>query len=118
MKMKFIKENLRVVIAVIVALVLIIGGVIFLALNKEETPDNNKTEDNREQQIAEITGMTGDDAIAIVKKKFYGDNYEFSVEITADSLYKVTSINTIDNSEIIYYVDPASGLSYVDIDTN
>jgi len=117
--MKFIKNNLRVVIAVALSFILIIAGMIFLALEKEEdTPNNEIGQEEKLEQITEITGMSGNDAIEIVKANFYSNNYEFKVEVTNDSLYKVTAISSIDNSKTIYYVDPTNKMAYADIDTN
>ena len=48
---------------------------------------------------------------------FYSDNYSFKTEVTEDSLYKVTVTNIVENTEIIYYVDPSSGQAYIDMDT-
>lgn len=115
--MKFIKENLRVVIAVLIAVILIITGVIILVTQEENSKDDNKEQENIKEQISEITGMTGEDAIDIVKKNFHSYIYEYAVEVTKDSLYKVIVENTYDKSEIVYYVDPNTGNSYIDIDT-
>lgn len=116
--MKFIKENLRVVIAVGVAIILIIAGIIMILVNND-IKDNNSNNDHEEQasKIEDVTGMSKEDAIEIVKENFYSDNYKFSVEVTIDSLYKVTAINIVDNSEIVYFVDPANEKVYIDIDT-
>ena len=114
--MRFIKENLRVIIAVFIALTLIAICTILLAIY-DDTKENNKQE-NIKEQIIEITGMTSDDAIDIVKDNFYSNNYEFMAEATSDSLYKVIVTNIIDNGKTIYYVDPSNGQSYIDIDTN
>ena len=120
--MKFIKSNLRLIIAIIVAIILIVAGVIIINLNKEEkgkdTPTKEEQEEQREDQLAEVTDMTGDQAIEIVKKNFGSDNYEFRYEVTEDSFYKVIVTNIVDDSEIIYYVDPTNGKSYIDMDTD
>ena len=114
--MKFIKENLRVFIAVCVALILIIiGGILMLTNNSEN--DLDIEQGNKKEELAEITGMSETDAIEIVKSNFHSDNYEFFVEITSDSLYKVKAVSKTSDSEIIYYVDPINGKAYVDIDT-
>ena len=115
--MKFIKENLRVFIAVCIALVLIVAGVILLLVNDDKN-DLSKEQEQKEETLTEVTGMSGDDAIEIVKQHFNGNNYEFVVEITSDSLYKVTAVSKFDNSTITYFVDPVTGKAYIDIDTN
>lgn len=117
--MKFIKENIRLTIAVIVALSLILAGVILIVFNKDdkkETP-NTPTEETREEQLVESTGMTKEQAIEIVKENFGSDNYEFTAEATNDGFYKVTAKNTVEDTEIVYYVDPTNGLYYVDLET-
>lgn len=118
--MKFIKDNLRVIIAVVIALVLIVTGFILLAIGKEEEAPINKVEEEqtKEEQLAQITGVSANDAVDIVKDNFYSDNYQFKTEVTKDSLYKVIVTNIIDNSQIIYYVDPVTRDAYIDIDTN
>ncbi len=120
--MKFIKNNLRLIIAIAVALLLIIAGVIIINLAKEEegkdTPTKEEQEEQREDQLEEATDMTGEQAIEIVKENFGSDNYEFRYEVTEDSFYKVIVTNIVDDSEIIYYVDPTNGKSYIDMDTD
>lgn len=116
--MKFIKENLRVLIAVLVAIILIAAGSIMLLLKGEEPKKDDTNQKQREEEIIEVTGMSGMDAIEIVKRNFYSNNYEFFVEVTSDSLYKIRAVSKSDNTEIIYFVDPVNGKAYVDIDTN
>lgn len=116
--MKFIKNNLRLIIPVGIAIILIVVGVILLIIKDEEKPMKPNNEVNKEEQITTVTGMSGEDAIDLVKKNFYGDNYTFTVEVTQDSLYRVIASNTTTNTKTIYYVDPANGQAYVDIDTN
>lgn len=116
--MKLIKENLRVFIAVCIALVLIVIGVVLLLTNNDSKNNLEEEQKQREEEITEVTGMSANDAIEIVKKNFYGDNYEFFVEITSDSLYKVKAVSKTSDSELIYFVDPVNGKAYIDIDTN
>lgn len=116
--MKFIKENLRLVVAVCVALVLIAVGVVLLLTNNDVESNLEEEQKQREEELTEVTGMSANDAIEIVKKNFYGDNYEFFVEITSDSLYKIKAVSKTSSSEIIYFVDPVNGKAYIDIDTN
>ena len=115
--MNFIKKNLRLIIPVGIALILIITGIILLIIKKEKPIEPNQNI-NKEEQITVVTGISGEDAIDLVRKNFYSDNYTFTVEVTSDSLYKVTANNTITNTKTIYYVDPSNGQAYVDIDTN
>lgn len=117
--MKFIKENIRLTIAVIVALSLILAGVILIVFNKDDKKEkpNTPTEETREEQLVESTGMTKEQAIEIVKENFGSDNYEFTAEATNDGFYKVTAKNTVEDTEIVYYVDPTNGLYYVDLET-
>lgn len=118
--MKFIKENLRLIIAVFIALLLIIIGVILLNTTKEEKkkePSKEVVEQNKEDKLVDATGMTKEDAIEIVKENFESDNYEFSATVTNDGLYKVVVTNTVDESKIVYFVDPTDGRYYVDLET-
>lgn len=118
--MKFIKENIRLIIAVVIALILIITGVIIINLNnddKDKPTTPLKEEQAREEQFIEATGMSGDDAISIVKGNFGSDNYEFKAEATDDGLYKVTVTNIVNQENIIYFVDPTNGMAYIDMET-
>lgn len=119
--MKFIKENLRLVIAVAIAFILIITGVILLNVNKDEEVNNkvpSVQEETREEQLVNATGMTKEDAIEIVKENFGSDNYSFDASATQDGLYKVVVTNTVEESTITYFVDPTTGIAYVDMGTN
>lgn len=119
--MKFIKENLRLIIAVSIALILIITGVILLNINKDKEDDKQTpptTEENREEQLVSATGMTKEDAIEIVKLNFGSDNYTFDANATNDGLYKVVVTNTVDESKLVYFVDPVTGNAYIDIGAN
>lgn len=117
--MKFIKENMRLVVAVFIAVVLIIAGIVLLNIDNDK--DEGKVqppsveEKTREEQLEESTGMTKEEAIEIVKDNFKSDNYEFTSVATDDGLYKVVITNIIDQTEIIYYVDPSNGMAYVDM---
>lgn len=116
--MKFLKENIRLVVAIVIAIILILTGVILI-----NTKDDNESttptveEKTKEEQLVNATGMTGEDAIKIVKDNFGSDNYTFEAEATNDGLYKVVVTNIVDNKEIIYFVDPTNGMAYIDMDT-
>lgn len=116
--MKFIKSNIRLIVAVVIAIILIVVGVFFLNNNKpaEDSPnDTLVSEEKREEQIKEITGMSKEEAIDIVKENFGSDNYEFKAEATEDGLYKVVVTNTIEKTTITYFVDPNDGTFYIDM---
>lgn len=116
--MKFIKNNLRVIIAVGIAIILIVTGVLLLN-NDSNNKNNGDVVDNeklKEEDVISVTGVSSDDAIELVKKNFGSDNYEFSAELTADGLYKVTVTNVVDDSKIIYYVDPTTNTAYINMD--
>lgn len=113
--MKFIKENLRVVIAVAIAIILIITGVIFISLDNDSEQEKPNKEQPQEENLKEITGMSKEDAIELVKPNFVSDNYEFSAVATADGFYKVIVKNTVEETEIIYYVDPTNETFYIDM---
>ena len=119
--MKFIKENMRLVIAVLIAVILIVSGVIILNINKdnqEKPEDSNVNEqESIEESLNNATGFSKEDAIEIVKDNFESDNYEFIATATNDGLYKVVVKNTVTKSEIIYYVDPTNGNAYIDLGT-
>lgn len=118
--MKFIKENMRLVIAVVIAMVLIITGVVLINATKEEEKTNapQKEQISNEESLNDATGFSKDDAIDIVKVNFESDNYEFTATATNDGLYKVVVKNIVTESEIIYYVDPINGNAYIDLGTN
>ncbi|MBQ7136753.1 MAG: hypothetical protein IJO43_02095 [Bacilli bacterium] len=118
--MKFIKKNIRLTVAVIIALGLILAGVVLLFINddnQKKNPDVPVKEETREEQMVEATGMTKEQAIEIVKENFGSDNYEFTAEATNDGFYKVTAKNTVEDTETVYYVDPTNGSYYVDLET-
>ena len=118
--MKFIKENMRVVIAVIIAIILIVTGSILMGITKNEKAPvkPHEEQENIEENLNDATGFSKEDAISVVKENFGSDNYEFNATATNDGLYKVVVKNTITNSEIIYYVDPTNGNAYIDLGTN
>ena len=118
--MKFIKENMRLVIAVLIATVLIITGVVLITINKSEDTPNTPQEEQEsvEESLNNATGFSKEDAINIVKENFQSDNYEFTATATNDGLYKVVVKNIVTESEIIYYVDPTNGNAYIDLGTN
>lgn len=118
--MKFIKENIRLVVAVIIALILITIGVILLYVDNNENKDNYEkpvVEQTREEQLVNATGMTKEDAIELVKENFGSDNYEFTATATNDGMYKVVVKNVVEETKIVYYVDPSNGTFYVDLET-
>lgn len=116
--MKYIKENLRIFVAVIVACVLIVLGIILILIDNNGKNDLDNKQQIREEELIEITGMSKEDAIEVVKNNFHGNNYDFFVEITSDSLYEVKAVSKTSDSEIIYFVDPVNGKAYINIDTN
>jgi len=117
--MSFIKNNLRVFVAVTIALVLIVISMILIATNgKPEDNHASLEHEGKEELIIETTGMSGKDAITIIKDNYYSNNYDFFVEVTDDSLYKVVAVNKTDDSEIVYFVDPVNEKTYVNIDAN
>ena len=116
--MNFIKNNLRIFIAVGVAIVLIIVGIIIVATSPKQEVTKPNNDRQLEEKLEEVTGMSKEEAIDIIKEYFKSDNYEFEVVVTNDSLYKITAINTETKEEVIYYVDPTNGMAYIDIDTN
>lgn len=116
--MKFIKSNIRLIVAVVIAIILIVAGVVFLNTNKKEdatTKNPVAEEKTRGDKIEEVTGMTKEDAINIVKDNFGSDNYEFKAEATEDGLYKVVVTNTVEKTTITYFVDPNNGMFYIDM---
>jgi len=118
--MKFIKENMRLVIAVLIAIVLIVTGVFLISINKnEETPSTpQEKQESIEESLNDATGFSKEDAIDVVKEYFKSDNYEFTATATNDGLYKVVVKNIVTDGEIIYYVDPTNGNAYIDLGTN
>ena len=113
--MKFIKENLRIVIAVVIAIVLIVAGVLFVSFGKDKAQEKPNKDKTQEESLEEITGMSKEDAIELVKPNFMSDNYEFSAVANGDGFYKVTVKNIVENTEIIYYVDPTTKTFYIDM---
>jgi len=118
--MKFIKENRRVVIAILIAIVLIISGIILIGVNKDEKAPikQPETEESIEEDLNNATGFSKEDAVKVVKENFTSDNYEFTATATKDGLYKVVVKNIVTDSKIIYYVDPTDGNAYIDLGTN
>ncbi len=116
--MKFIKSNIREVVFVSMAILLIIVCYLLLVYDSKHSEKVNPIDESErlEDQIKEITGMSKEDAIELVKPNLESENYVFASEITNDSLYKVTATNTINDEKTIYYVDPTNSKVYIDID--
>ena len=97
-------------------LVIIVLIVIAVALSGEkEKTEKPKKEDNAEvivsdeNTIKEEYGFSKEDAIAVVKKSYNSDNYEFTAKAREDNKYIVTVKNTETGSTYKYLVDPNDG---------
>ena len=110
-----------IIVAVIVLLCLVV--IIVTKGNKknddEGKPASGDIVDNKSdftsKDLKDIYGMSGEDAIEIVKKDFKSDTFEFSYDIDKDSQYIITAKNKITGTVYKYSVDPSSG-SYYTID--
>ncbi len=111
----YIKNNLRIVIPVIISIVIIIIGIIYI--NWDGSYENKlQNEATLEENLFNRTGMSKEDAIELVKPNFVNEVYVFSSEATNDNLYKVTATNTVSLDEKVYYVDPTTSKIYEDFD--
>lgn len=116
--MYFIKENKRELIAVVIA-VIFIGVGLFLLNDRNGNVLVKPYEDsssNRQEVVESVTGMSGEDAIKIVKENFLGENFTFEDELSKDDLYRIVVTNIVTGDEIIYFVDPVTGKYFVNID--
>lgn len=111
------KKNRKYVLGIGAALLVIIVLIILVVAlsGKEEEPDKPKKEDDTkvivsdENTIKEEYGFSKEDAIAVVKKSYNSDNYEFSAKAREDNKYIVTVKNTETGSTYKYVVDPNDG---------
>lgn len=112
------KKNRKYVYGIGIAL-LVIVVLIFVAtaLSKEEEEPGKKPVDKEKEEvivsdentIKEEYGFSKEDAIAVVKKSYNSDNYEFSAKAREDNKYIVTVKNTETGSTYKYVVDPNDG---------
>ena len=72
----------------------------------QSTLNQINTEENT---IKDEYGFSKEDAIAVVKKSYNSDNYEFSAKAREDNKYIVTVKNTETGSTYQYVVDPNDG---------
>lgn len=111
------EKNRKLIRAIAIGLlVIIVLIVIAVALSgEEEKTEKPKKEDNAEvivsdeNTIKEEYGFSKEDAIAVVKKSYNSDNYEFSAKAREDNKYIVTVKNTETGSTYKYVVDPNDG---------
>lgn len=112
------KKNRKYVYGVGIALlVIVILIIVAVALNnngdeKEKKPGTEGETDvivSDENTIKEEYGFSKEDAIAVVKKTYNSDNYEFSAKAREDNKYIVIVKNTETGSTYQYVVDPNDG---------
>ncbi len=116
--MKKIKTNLRFIIPLTLAIIIIIASIIYLKRNQNDTLNSTITSQQvLEQQLLEISGMSKIDAFELIKPMLDEANYTYTVEATTDNLYKIVVLTSYDNKENIYYVDPTNSKVYIDIDS-
>ena len=116
--MYFIKENKRELIAVVIA-VIFIGVGLFLLHDRDGNVLVKPYEDsssNRQEIVENVTGMSGEDAVKLVKENFLGENFTFEAILSKDDLYKIVATNIVTGDKIIYFVDPVTGKYFVNID--
>ncbi len=117
---KISKGNEKIFAIVVVAIVLVCFVVIVLTRGNKKNDDEGKpaaadiVEDNNftSNDLKSIYGMSGEEAIEIVKKDFKSDTFEFSYDTDGESQYIVVAKNKITGSEYKYAVDPSSGSYY------
>ena len=109
-------------IIVAVVLVLCLVGVIVTRGSKKNDdvkPSSGDIVDDKidftDKDLKDIYGMSGEDAIEIVKRDFKSDTFEFSYEVDKNSQYIVIAKNKITGTVYKYSVDPSSG-SYYTVD--
>ncbi len=115
------KEALLGVVLVVIILVCVIAVV--LTRGKKTNKNDDKTpatidikeekQDFTEKDLKDIYGMSGKEAIEIVKKDFKSDTFDFSVEVDENSNYIVTAKNKITETIYRYSIDPSNGSYYV-----
>lgn len=112
------KKNRKYVYGIGIALLVIIVLIfVATALSKEEEEPGKKPVDKEKEEvivsdentIKEEYGFSKEDAIAVVKKSYNSDNYEFSAKAREDNKYIVTVKNTETGSTYKYVVDPNDG---------
>ena len=109
----------------LVAIILVCVITVVVTRGNKSNKDDEKTpagtdikedqKDFTEKDLSDIYGMSGKEAIEIVKKDFKSDTFDFSVEVDQDSNYIVIAKNKITETEYRYSVDPSNG-SYYAID--
>ena len=101
-------------IALLVIVVLLIVAVALKGNNDDEKEKPGKDGEDKvivsdENTIKDEYGFSKEDAIAVVKKSYNSDNYEFSAKAREDNKYIVTVKNTETGSTYQYVVDPNDG---------
>lgn len=111
------KSTKLLIIAIIIALITIVFGVVLLLKNNKNSPINKTDNSPSEEMIEQNYEFTKEDAINLIKPLFHSDNYTFEAELNNDSLYIVTITNTLNSTKYIYYVDPATRTYRIDENT-
>ena len=100
-------------IALLVIVVLLIVAVALKGNDDEKEKPGKDGEDkvivSDENTIKDEYGFSKEDAIAVVKKSYNSDNYEFSAKAREDNKYIVTVKNTETGSTYQYVFDPNDG---------
>ena len=101
-------------IALLVIVILLIVAVALKGNNGNEKEKPGKDGEDKvivsdENTIKDEYGFSKEDAIAVVKKSYNSDNYEFSAKAREDNKYIVTVKNTETGSTYQYVVDPNDG---------
>ena len=123
-KRKNILKGNEKLFGIIVAVVLVLCLVVVIVTrgskkNDDVKPSSGDIVDDKidftDKDLKDIYGMSGEDAIEIVKRDFKSDTFEFSYEVDKNSQYIVIAKNKITGTVYKYSVDPSSG-SYYTVD--
>ncbi len=118
-----LKGNVK-LFGVIIALIVLVCVVVVIVTRGGKSDDTgtpagkdivDEGNDFTSKDLDEIYGMSGEEAIEIVKKDFKSDTFEFSYDVDSDSQYVVTAKNKITGTVYKYSVNPSNG-SYYSLD--
>lgn len=118
-----LKHKKELIIGIVFVLVIIVCLIFFFANNKNGKGSSSNTENNviggdvtfTEQDLIDTYGVSGENAINIVKEYYNSDNFEYSFSVTDDAMYIVTVKNSINGNTYKFKLNPSTK-SYYSID--